>query len=412
MVNDNSASSQPWPLPPLAKRTSQLAPSPTLALDSLAKEMKRKGISVVNFGAGEPDFDTPAFIKEAACRALDAGFTKYTAVGGTPELKAAICQKLRQENGLDYSPSQVVVTVGAKHALYELFQVLCEPGDEVILPVPYWVSYEEQIRLAGATPVFLPGLPERGLKIDAAQLRTAISERTRVFLLNSPNNPTGAVYSRAELQQLADVLEGASRCWIVTDEIYESFIYTGEPHVSLPSLSPALARRTIVVNGFSKRYAMTGWRLGYAAGPQAVIQAVTNLQSQSTSNPTSFAQAGGVAALTGSQECVHQMVAQFRKRRDYLVDALRTLPGVACPPPDGAFYAFPQVSAVFGHRWHGHLIDSSAALSRLLLEEAHVAVVPGSAFGADQHLRLSYATDEASLEEGIRRLRRFWQEIE
>ncbi|MBE3577548.1 MAG: pyridoxal phosphate-dependent aminotransferase [Limnochordales bacterium] len=395
----------------LAARAANIAPSPTLAVDNLAKEMNRKGIDVIGFGAGEPDFDTPDFIKQAAIEALQRGLTKYTAVGGLPQLKAAIADKLRRENNLVYQPEEIVVTVGAKHALFEIFQVLCEPGDEVILPSPYWVSYLEQIRLAGATPVILPGDPANNLKISAEDLRRALSPRTRAVLLNSPNNPTGAVYSRQELAALANVIL-ESQAWIVSDEIYEAFIYSDEPHVSIASLAPAVKERTLVVNGFSKRYAMTGWRLGYVAGPRSVIEAITNLQSHSTSNPTSFAQAGALAALQGPAEPVRAMVEEFRRRRDFLVEHLRALPHVECALPEGAFYVFPKISGVFGRTVDGIKITSSTTLCQLALEKAQVAMVPGIAFGADEYVRLSYATSFEQIREGVRRLQAFWERLQ
>jgi len=394
----------------LAARAANIAPSPTLAVDNLAKEMKRRGIDVVGFGAGEPDFDTPDFIKQAAIEALQRGLTKYTAVGGLPQLKAAIADKMRRENNLVYQPEDIAVTVGAKHALYEIFQVLCEPGDEVVLPSPYWVSYLEQIRLAGATPVVVPGDPANSLKISAEDLRRALSPHTKAVLLNSPNNPTGAVYTRQELEALAQVILD-SPAWIVSDEIYEAFIYAAEPHVSIASLSPALQERTLIVNGFSKRYAMTGWRLGYVAGPRPVIEAITNLQSHSTSNPTSFAQAGALAALQGPAEPVQAMVEEFRRRRDFLVARLGELPYVECAVPDGAFYVFPKVSGIFGRCADGVEITSSSSLCQLVLEKAQVAIVPGIAFGTDEYVRLSYATGFEQIREGVARLAAFWERL-
>ncbi|HHV54566.1 MAG TPA: pyridoxal phosphate-dependent aminotransferase [Firmicutes bacterium] len=394
----------------LASRARGISASPTLAVDNLAKELSQKGVDVVGFGAGEPDFDTPAFIKEAAARALEQGMTKYTAVGGLPELRQAIAAKLLRENGLEYSPGEIVVTVGAKHALYEIFQVLCEPGDEVVLPSPYWVSYLEQVRLAGATPVIVPASPANGLKITPDELRRALTSRTKVVLLNSPNNPTGAVYGRDELAALAEVVL-TSNAWIVSDEIYESFVYTEEPHVSIASIAPEVKSRTLLVNGFSKRYAMTGWRLGYVAGAKPVVEAITNLQSHSTSNPTTFAQWGAIAALNGPQEPVQQMVEEFRRRRDFLVERLRLLPGVECARPEGAFYVFPRISGIFGRSVDGFAITSSTSFCQAVLQKVQVAMVPGIAFGADEYVRLSYATSFERIQEGMRRLEAFWQRL-
>ena len=395
----------------LSQRAASMAPSPTLAMDAKAKAMRRQGIDVISFSVGEPDFDTPAHIREAAAAAMEQGHTRYTPAGGIPELKEAIQEKLARVNGLEYTPDQIVVSVGAKHALYNAFQVLLDRGDEVIIPAPYWVSYADQVRLAGGEPVIVSTTEESGFKLTAEQLREHLTPRTRALVLNSPCNPTGAVYSREELAALAEVVLAHPECLIIADEIYEAFVYDGHEHVSIASLSPEVKARTLVINGVSKMYAMTGWRIGYAAGPKELIQAMADLQSQSTSNPTSISQWAAVAALRGPQEPVAQMVAAFRKRRDLIVEGLRALPGVTCQVPLGAFYVFPRVDAVFGKRYGDTVINNSQDLAMALLNEAHVALVPGSAFGYEGYLRLSYAASESQIRAGLERMARFWQAL-
>jgi len=395
----------------LSQRAASMAPSPTLAMDAKAKAMRRQGIDVISFSVGEPDFDTPAHIREAAAAAMEQGHTRYTPAGGIPELKEAIQEKLARVNGLEYTPDQIVVSVGAKHALYNAFQVLLDPGDEVIIPAPYWVSYADQVRLAGGEPVIISTTEESGFKLTAEQLREHLTPRTRALVLNSPCNPTGAVYSREELAALAEVVLAHPECLIIADEIYEAFVYDGHEHVSIASLSPEVKARTLVINGVSKMYAMTGWRIGYAAGPKELIQAMADLQSQSTSNPTSISQWAAVAALRGPQEPVAQMVAAFRKRRDLIVEGLRALPGVTCQVPPGAFYVFPRVDAVFGKRYGDTVINNSQDLAMALLNEAHVALVPGSAFGYEGYLRLSYAASESQIRAGLERMAKFWQAL-
>jgi len=395
----------------LSQRAAAMAPSPTLAMDAKAKALRRQGVDVIGFSVGEPDFDTPAHIREAAVEAIAKGYTRYTPAGGIPELKEAIVEKLAKVNGLQYSPDQVVVSVGAKHALYNAFQVLLDPGDEVIIPSPYWVSYADQVRLAGGQPVVIPTSEETGFKLTAEQLREHLTPRTRALVLNSPSNPTGTVYSREELAALAAVVLSHPECLIIADEIYEPFIYDGHRHVSIGSLSPEVQARTLLINGVSKMYAMTGWRIGYAAGPKELIQAMTDLQSQSTSNPTSVSQWAAVAALRGPQDCVAEMVAAFRKRRDLMLEGLRALPGVTCRQPEGAFYLFPRVDAVFGRRHGDTVINNSSDLAMALLNEARVAVVPGSAFGCEGYLRLSYAASTEQIQAGLERLAAFWRTL-
>lgn len=394
----------------LARRARGISPSPTLSIDTKAKEMKASGAHVINFGVGEPDFDTPRHVKEAAARALDAGMTKYTAVAGIVELRKAIADKLRRENGLLYETDEIIVSAGAKHSLYNAFQVLCEEGDEVILPVPYWVSYIEQIKMTGARPVLVKTTLENGFKLTAEQLREAITPRTRLLVLNSPSNPTGAVYSRAELEALARVVLDSDIA-VISDEIYEKLLYGGHEHVSIAAVDPGMKERTVVINGLSKAYAMTGWRIGYAAAPQPVVKAMTDLQSHSTSNPTSIAQAAGVAALTGSQDSVSEMLAQFAQRRAYMLERLRSMPGVRCTSPGGAFYVFPYVGGLLGRSYQGVPVNSAAELAALLLEKKQVALVPGIAFGDDLYIRLSYATDLETIREGLDRIEAFLNEL-
>lgn len=385
----------------LNPRVAAIAPSVTLAVDAKAKAMKAAGLNVCGFGAGEPDFDTPEPIKEACLKALKDGKTKYAPNAGLPELCAAIAEKLKAENGIACTPDQVLVSNGAKHSLYNIFMTLIRDGDEVLLPAPYWVSYLEMIRMAGGKPVLVTADESQGLKVTPAQLEKAVTPRTRLLVLNSPSNPTGMVYSETELRALAAVAVRRNLT-IVSDEIYERMCYDGVTPFSVASIGPEVCARTITINGFSKPYAMTGWRLGYAAGPKDVIQAAGALQSHSTSAPNTFAMYGAVAALRGSQDCVATMVRAFDERRHYLYGRLSAMPGVACVKPSGAFYMFPNIAA-FG-------LDSLAFSARLL-ETEKVAVVPGAAFGADANIRLSYACSMENIREGMDRLERFLKSL-
>jgi len=387
----------------LAARAKNISPSPTLSIDAQAKKMIAAGEKVINFGAGEPDFDTPEHIKQAAVEALQKGMTKYTPVGGTPVLKEAIVKKFKADNNLDYPPEQIVVSCGAKHSLYNAIQVLCDPGDEIILPAPYWVSYLEQIKLAEGRPVIVQTRAENGFKLTVEELEAVVSPRTRMIILNSPGNPTGAVYTREELTALGEVLL-QKKITIISDEIYEKLIYDGLEHVSIASLSPGLKDLTVVINGVSKAYSMTGWRIGYAAAPAPAAKAMADLQSHSTSNPTSIAQAASVAALTGTQEPLKQMVAEFNRRRDYMLERLSAIPGVSCFKPGGAFYLFPSIEGIIGRAYKGKTIGSASGLAAILLTEAKVAVVPGVAFGDDRCFRLSYATSMENIKEGLDRI--------
>ncbi len=387
----------------LADRMKTLAPSPTLAMQARAKAMRAQGIDVISFGAGEPDFDTPQRIKDAAIRALERGQTKYTEVGGVPELRAAVCQKLKRDNGLDYTPDEVTVSCGAKHTLYNIFMALVNPGDEVLIPSPYWVSYPEQVRLLGANPVAVPTQESTCFDLDPALLRRAVTSRTRMVVLDSPGNPTGAVFSAQALAEVAK-LALERDLWVVSDECYEVLTYEGR-HVSIASLSPEIKARAIVVNTCSKAYAMTGWRIGYAAGPKPVIKAMTDVQSQVTSNPTSIAQWAAVEALAGPQDEIATMAEAFDRRRRVIVPGLNAIPGVRCVMPKGAFYAFPNVSGLFGKRSKsGGVLRGSADVCAFLLDEARIATVAGVDFGSDAHIRLSYATGLESIKEGLARM--------
>ncbi len=383
----------------LAERVKRVKPSPTLAMDAKAKEMKARGEDIVNFGVGEPDFDTPENIKEAAIKALREGFTKYTPVGGTLALKDAIIEKFRTDNSLEYSRDEVIVSCGAKHSLYNIAQALFGPGDEVIIPSPYWVSYPAQVLLNDAEPVFVRTFEDDSFILRPEALEDAITDRTKALILNSPSNPTGLTYDRKALEAIADIAVRRG-FFVISDEIYEKLLYDGAEHISIASLGKEIKDKTIVVNGLSKSHAMTGWRIGYAAGPAEIIKAMTKVQSQSTSNPTSIAQAAAVEALTGPQDFLGAMLAEFDKRRKYLVDGLNSIPRVKCLTPTGAFYAFPNISGLYGDK-----IKSSSELAMYLLEEAKVALVPGDAFGDDAFIRISYATSIEDIKKALDRIK-------
>jgi len=387
----------------LARRIRQIPPSATLALNAKANQLKAQGVDVVNFGVGEPDFDTPDNIREAAIRAIREGFTRYTPVGGIPELKAAISRYLEENYGLTYKPAEIMVSCGGKHALYNLFQVIFDKGDEVVVPAPFWVSYPPMLMLAEATPVIVPTRQENGFKLTAAELQASLTPRTKGLILNSPSNPTGMVYSRAELEALAEVIL-AHKLLVVSDDIYDRILFDGAKFVNLAMLSPELKARTFVLNGLSKTYAMTGWRIGYAAGPEEAIAAAVTLQSQSTSNPTSIAQKAGVEALNGPQDSVAKMVAEFAWRRDDIYRRVTAIPGVTSPKPGGAFYIFPNVSAYFDRLTPKAGQSHSQALAEYLLEEAKVAAVPGAEFGEDRCIRLSFATSRERIATGVSRI--------
>ncbi len=390
----------------LAKRLKAIKPSPTLSLNAKAKALAAKGEDVVSFAAGEPDFDTPAHIKAAAVAAIEAGFTKYTATGGIPELKAAISAKLKKDNALDYSPEQVLVSCGAKHSLYNLFQALLSPGDEVVIFSPYWVSYPDMVRLADGVPVIVETSVENGYAPDPKELRKALTPRTRAVVINSPSNPTGAVLSGDALTRIAEVVAGHD-CLVVTDDIYEKLLYTGKPFQNIANVAPELAPRVVTVNGFSKAFSMTGWRLGYTAGPKDLIGAMQMIQDQSTSNATSISQKAGVAALNGPMEPVETMRVEFQARRDLIVKGLNAIPGITCRLPEGAFYVFPDVQQLIGKRYKDKQVNGSVHLSELLLEDFKLAAVPGEPFGAEGYLRFSFATARGTIEKGLQRLQQF-----
>ncbi|HHY76841.1 MAG TPA: pyridoxal phosphate-dependent aminotransferase [Firmicutes bacterium] len=394
----------------LSSRAKSIGASPTLALDAKTKELIRQGVDVLSFGVGEPDFDTPDHIKEAAIEAIKGGFTKYTASSGIPELREAICEKLKKDNGLEYKPNEVLVSVGAKHSIYNAVMALCDDGDEVVIPEPYWVSYPEMVRMAGGKPVTVPTGIEQGFKMTAEQLEASITDKTSVLILNSPSNPTGAVYTEEELRKIAEVCVKHNIA-VISDEIYEKLIYDGK-HVSFASLGPEVKAITVTVNGVSKSYAMTGWRIGYAAGPKEVIAAMGNIQSHATSNPTSIAQKAAVAGLRGPQEPLEAMRKEFEKRRNYMVKRLNEIPGFRCLVPPGAFYCYPDVSAVFGRKVKGKLVTDDSVLADILLEEARVAAVPGVAFGTKGYLRFSYATSMEVIEEGMNRIAEVMKTLE
>lgn len=388
----------------LSDRSQRIKPSPTLAMDAKAKAMKAGGIDVVNFGVGEPDFDTPDHIKEAAIKAIRDGFTKYTPAGGTIELKEAIAAKFGRDNGLEYTKEEILVSCGAKHSLYNIAQALFNPGDEVIIPAPYWVSYPDQALLNDAAPVFVKTLERENFLLRPEVLEAAITKKTRALILNSPSNPTGLTYDRKGLEAIAEIVLKHG-IYIISDEIYEKLVYDGAEHVSIASLGREIREKTIVVNGVSKSHAMTGWRIGYAAGPKDIIKAMANIQSQSTSNPASISQKAATAALNGPQDSVEMMRTEFDKRRKFLVDGLNAIEGVSCIKPNGAFYAFPNISKLYGRKAGGRTINSSLDMALYLLEEAKVALVHGEAFGDDAYVRISYATSMENIGKGLDRIR-------
>jgi aspartate aminotransferase len=387
----------------IAPRVANLAESATLAIDAKAKQMKAAGEDVVNFTAGEPDFDTPQHIKNAAKKALDEGKTKYAPCAGLLELRKLVCEKFRQDNGLEYSPAEVLVSIGAKHSLFNIIMTIVDRGDQVLIPAPYWVSYVEMVRAAEGVPVILPTTAEENFKITAEQLERACTPRTVAVLLNSPSNPTGSVYTADELRSLADVIVKKDLLCI-SDEIYEKLVYDNVEQVSIASFNPQIKDRTIVVNGFSKAFSMTGWRLGYAAGRKEIISAMNTLQSHSTSNATTFAQWGAVEALTSPKDELEKMRKAFDERRKLMVERLNAIPAVTCTMPGGAFYAFPDFSAYFGKSANGKIIENSMQLAEHLLDTAKVSVVPGVAFGAEKHMRFSYALSNSDIEKGISRI--------
>ena len=389
----------------LADRVERIKPSPTLTIDAKAKSLKAVGVDVISFSTGEPDFDTPVAIRDSAKNAIDSGFTRYMAVGGAPDLKDAIIAKMKRDHGLNYSRDEICVSCGAKHSLYNISQAFIQEGDEVIIPAPYWVSYPDQVVLAGGTSVFIDTDESTNFKVTPAQLEAAITSKTRALILNSPCNPTGANYTADELKALGDICLRHDFL-VISDDIYERLVYDGQVFSNIAQVTPKLKDRVIVVNGVSKTYAMTGWRIGYACGSKELIAAMTKIQSQSTSNACSISQKAAIEAIDGSQEPVVEMIREFEKRRDYIIGRLNSMPGVTCFYSEGAFYAFPNFSALYGKSFNGRFINNSTDFADYLLEEAKVALVPGIAFGSDKYARLSYATSMASIVEGMDRIER------
>ncbi len=388
----------------LSERAKRIKPSPTLSIDAKAKAMKATGVDIVSFGVGEPDFDTPENIKEAAIKALKDGFTKYTPVGGIDPLKDAIIEKFKRDNNLNYTREEIIVSCGAKHSLYNIAQALLNPGDEVLIPSPYWVSYPDQVVLNDAIPVFVKTYESDSFMVRPEAIESSITKKTKALILNSPSNPTGLTYDKKTLEKIAEVVLRYG-IFIVSDEIYEKLTYDGFKHVSIASLDNEIKARTVVVNGLSKSYAMTGWRIGYAAGTKELITAMTNIQSQSTSNPTSIAQKAAIEALRGPQDFITMMLAEFDRRRRFLISELNAIPGMSCLTPTGAFYAFPNTSKLYGKSIGERAISSSSNLALYLLEEAKVALVHGEAFGEDDYIRLSYATSIEDIKKGVDRIR-------
>lgn len=393
----------------ITRRAQQITPSLTLEITAKAKKMKEDGISVVGFGAGEPDFNTPDYIIEAAKKALDQGKTKYTPVAGIPELKQAICDKFRKENGLEYDPAQIVVSSGAKNSLYNALQAIVEEGDEVLLPEPYWLSYPELIGLSGGTCVYVPTKKENGYKMTAAEFEAAITPKTRALILNTPNNPTGAVYTEAEIRAIAEVAV-KSDIYVVSDEIYEKLVYDGAKHFSIAACGEEMKNRTIVINGVSKTYSMTGWRIGYLACPLNVAKAISGMQSHTTSNACTVSQYATLAAMKGGEDFLAQMVQTFDARRRYMVDTLAKVNEIECIEPKGAFYVFVNVGGLYGKSYKGKKIDNSLDFADCALD-CGVAVIPGGAFGADDCIRLSYAISMEDIREGLERLTAFIREV-
>lgn len=387
----------------LSARAERLQPSATLTITAKAKALKSQGVDVIGFGAGEPDFDSPDHVKAAAINAIDQGLTKYTGVGGIDELKDAIIHRLKEDHNLEYEKSEIITSVGAKHTLYNVIQVLFDKGDEVIVPAPYWVSYPEQIKLAEATPVILETKESDGFKITPKALKQHISSNTKALILNYPSNPTGATYNEAELRAIVDVAMEAGLI-IISDEIYEKIIYGGTKHIPVAALGEDVKKATILVNGVSKTYSMTGWRIGYAAGDKEVISAMSKLQGQSTSNPTSISQWAAIAAFTGDHQVIEDRTKEFEQRKNYIVEKLNDIPQINCFDPQGAFYVFPNVSGCYGKEYNGKVIKDSLDFTEFILDEAKVAVVPGVAFGSDDYVRISYATSMDDIVKGIDRM--------
>lgn len=386
----------------LSSRVKNISPSLTLAITAKAKKMKAQGIDVIGFGSGEPDFDTPAYIKDSGIKAIQQGFTKYTPASGTDELKKAICEKFKNDNKLEYTPSQIVISCGAKHSIYNIMQVVCEKGDEVVIPSPFWLSYPEMVKMAEARPLFVETDESDNFKMSPAKFKKAITKKTKALILNSPSNPTGCVYNAEELREIGNIA-AKNNVLVISDEIYEKIIFDGKPHVSIASLDKEFFKNTILVNGVSKAFAMTGWRIGYIAScNDKITSAIKNLQSHSTSNPASISQAAALCAIKGGGRGIDEMVKEFEGRRDYIIERVNSTEGLSCIKPEGAFYVFCRIERAG---------LTSMELSERLLNEAKVAVVPGKAFGSDRHIRLSFATSMKSIKEGMDRIALWFKSI-
>lgn len=394
----------------LSHRISALSESVTLGISAKAKQMKADGIDIIDFSVGEPDFDTPDIVKQAAIDAINKGYTKYTPTSGIPGLKKAIIEKLKKDNGLTYLPAEIIVSAGAKHAIFNAIQAICNPKDEVLVPTPYWVSYPEQIKVSEAKCIFVPTAEANGFRLKAKDIAGKLSRRTKVIIINSPNNPTGAVCEPPELKAIAE-LAVKKNIFIISDEIYEKLIYGKTKQVSIASFNSKIKDLTVVINGVSKSYAMTGWRIGFAAGPAYLISLMAQMQGHVTSNPTSIAQYAAITAYQKGEPFVQKMKREFAKRRNYLYKALNLMPYLKCHQPEGAFYAFPNVSQLFGRTYEGNIISDSVKLCELLLTRAHIAVVPGDAFGSNPNIRVSYATSRQNLGEGMKRLNKFLKSV-
>ncbi len=390
----------------IADRVQNMTPSITLAITAKANQLKAQGVNIIGFGAGEPDFDTPDYIKKAGIEAIQKGFTKYTPAAGIASLRKAICRKLREDNGLEYSIDEIIVNSGAKHSISTALQAICNPGDEVIIPVPYWVSYPEMVKIPEAVPVFVETKSANNFKMTKEELLSTITPKTKAIMINTPSNPVGAVYSKKELQDIADIAV-ENQIYIISDEIYEKMVYDNHKHVSIASLGQDIKNLTILINGMSKVYAMTGWRLGYTAGNKEVIQAMGKIQGHAISHPSSITQYAGLAALEGDQSVVQDMVTEFDKRRNYMINRLKAIDSLDYIYPEGAFYVFVDISKVFGRTFNSIKVNSSLEFADVLLEQANVAVVPGVGFGADNYMRLSYATSLEDIEEGLNRIENF-----
>lgn len=386
----------------LSLKNEAISPSVTLAITAKAKKMKADGEDIISFGAGEPDFKTPENIRKAAIAAIEDGRTGYTAAAGLPELKKAICNKFKEDNDLEYKPENIVVSSGAKHSLFNAFQAICNPGDEVIVPVPYWVSYPELVKLADAVPVFVETSEENGFKYTTESLLKAINNKTKAILLNSPNNPTGTVYTEEELKEIAEIAV-ENNIYVISDEIYEKLIYDGK-HVSIASFGEKIKELTIVINGMSKGYAMTGWRIGYTASNEKVAKIMTNIQSHATSNPNTIAQYASIEALNGDKESINKMVEAFSERRNYMVEKINSINNLSCRKPEGAFYVMINITKIFGKEFNGYKITNSMEFAQYLLDNSKVAVIPGAGFGSDNYIRLSYATSLDNIKEGLSRI--------